>query len=82
MHRFDRPLRLDSVLFALSIGITAAFAVDCFVDRENEKTAIARAKQLRESALARASEPCPAVDSPAIQSDASAASVGSAARPN
>jgi len=70
MRRFDRPLRHDNLLFALSIGIAAAFAVDRFVAQEDEKTAIARAKQLRESAFARASEACPAIEAQAIQSDA------------
>jgi len=70
MGRFDRPLRLDNLLFAVALVVAVAFAVDRFFEQEREKTAIATAHELRQSAIARAADPCLPNHGPALRSDA------------
>jgi len=70
MHRFDRPLRLDNLLFAVALVVAAAFTADRFFEQQREKTAVATAHDLRQSAIARAAEACLPNDGPSLQPDA------------
>jgi hypothetical protein len=70
MRRFDRPLGLDNLLFAVALLVAGGFAADRFIEQEREKTVIATAHELRQSAIARATEPCLPNDGPSLQSDA------------
>jgi hypothetical protein len=58
VSRFDHPLRLDNVLFVVAMVVAAAFAAERFYAQEDEKTAIAQARELRNSAVARVEESC------------------------
>jgi hypothetical protein len=68
--RFDHPLRLDNALFAVAMVVAAAFAAERFYAQEDEKAAIAQARELRNSAVARAEESCLETEpAPTRQSD-------------
>jgi hypothetical protein len=71
VSRFDHPLRLDNVLFVVAMVVAAGFAAERFYAQEDEKTAIAQARELRNSAVARAEEACIGTQlPPARRSDA------------
>ena len=57
MKNPNRRFSVDDELFAIALAIPALFAATRYVDSEREKTALARLREARTTAVAKATTP-------------------------